>query len=308
MLRSTAASPWDTNKDPGEGSCSTPLPRRRRCSQPDVEGGEGQEGDDGEAGPTICSLLASLPCHPLSASPSTQDMLHCKCLCQSGHSLNTWFSMCSPMETLIHTCLDSSEQQLVNTHVQSQKYLLIVWVFLPLPEISYILGRLSVSQLLPLCSNWNFTKPILFAQPLFTKAMKTFVLLKTLGSWQRLFGLKLEKYLSFKFILFPSVKITTLKLANSQPTHKVVLVNKDPAARWAEIQIINRKALKYITDLQTENTYFFFLSLISSSIHFRAWVYSFLTGWRDATITDEYKVMKMTQTRKEKSHQTKRKP
>lgn len=56
------------------------------------------------------------------------------------------------------------------------------------------------------------------------------------------------------------MKITTLKLANSQPTHKVVLVNKDPAARWAEIQIINRKALKYITDLQTENTYFFSVS------------------------------------------------
>ena len=139
--------------DPGEGRCSTPVPRRRRCSQPDAEGGEGREGDNGEAGPPVCSLLASLPCHPLSARPRTQDMFHCKCLCQSGHSLNTRFSMCSPMDTLMHTRLDSCEQPPVNTRVQSQKYLLILGASLPLPEISCVHGRLSVSRLLSLCSN-----------------------------------------------------------------------------------------------------------------------------------------------------------
>lgn len=77
-----------------------------------------------------------------------------------------------------------------------------------------------------------------------------------------------KKNLSSKFILFPSGKISTLKQANSEPTHKVVLVNKDPAARWGEIQIINGKPLKCVTDLHTEGTYFF-LSPVSSPVHFR---------------------------------------
>ena len=128
---------------------------------------------------TICLLPLSIPSvsSPFGSSSDTGHALkweqiimsHCKCLCQSGHLLNTQFSMCSPMDTLMYTHLDSCEQPPVNTHVQSQKYLLILWVSLPLPEISYVLGRLSMSQRLPLCSRRNCTKTILFAQPLLTK-------------------------------------------------------------------------------------------------------------------------------------------
>ena len=119
---------------------------------------------------------------------------------------------------------------------------------------------------------------------------------------------KKKKNLSSKFILFPSGKITTLKQASPQPTRKVVLVNKDSAARRGEIQIINRKALKYIRDLQTENNYFFFCLwfpvLFISEHEFRpARLDGETRQWRM-----RIKWWKMTRTGKEKSHQTKRKP
>lgn len=161
----------------------------------DVEGGEGQEAEDGEAGPPVSSLFASLPCHPFSASPRTQDMFHCKCPCQSGHALNTWFSMCSPMDTLMHTCLDSRERPLVNTHVQSQKYLLILWVSFPSWGFLHswqVKGVSALAPLLKLKLHRNSSVCSAFVHK-DTTAIKTFGLLKTLGSWQRLFWLKVKK-------------------------------------------------------------------------------------------------------------------
>ena len=106
--------------------------------------------------------------------------------------------MCSPMDTLTHTCLDSCEQPPVNTRVQSQKYLLILGASLPLPEISCVLGRLSVSRLLSLllklklCKKSSVCSAFAYKD---TTAMKTTCgLLETPGSdrvgsklrpWQR---------------------------------------------------------------------------------------------------------------------------
>ena len=214
-------------------------------------------------------------------------MFHCKCPCQSGHALNTWFSMCSPMDTLMHTCLDSRERPLVNTHVQSQKYLLILWVSSPSWDLLHSWQVKGVSALAPLLKLKLHRNSFVCSAFVHkdTTAIKTFGLLKTLGSWQRLSWLKVKKEEKPEFQVYIVSKKENIHTGASKFTTNPW--DKDPAARWGEIQIINRKALKYITDLQTENTYFFFLSLVSSPIHFRTWVYICSTGGRDATITDE---------------------
>ena len=234
-------------------------------------------------------------------------MFHCKCPCQSGHALNTWLSMCSPMDTLMHTCLDSRERPLVNTHVQSQKYLLILWVSSPSWDFLHSWQVKGVSALAPLLKLKLHRNSFVCSAFVHkdTTAIKTFGLLKTLGSWQRLSWLKVKKEEKPEFQVYIVSKKENIHTGASKFTTNPW--DKDPAARWGEIQIINRKALKYITDLKTENTYFFFcLWFPVPFISEHEFISARLEGeMRQLQMRNKW--WKMTQTGNEKSHQTKRK-
>ena len=188
--------------------------------------------------------------------------------------------MCSPMDTLMHTCLDSRERPLVNTHMQSQKYLLILWVSSPSWDLLHSWQVKGVSALAPLLKLKLHRNSFVCSAFVHkdTTAIKTFGLLKTLGSWQRLSWLKVKKEEKPEFHVYIVSKKENIHTGASKFTTNPW--DKDPAARWGEIQIINRKALKYITDLQTENTYFFF-SVSGFQSHSFQNMSLYLLDWRE---------------------------